>query len=232
MPSPADSIGYGPYPQEGQLWFGFPRGTDVSATAGPEPFSIAADFVAMALGDLSIGSPTLVNASGGGTDGWRNLTYQQMTQALENGEAMQEQLAHINTDNPDLSAFRNRGGKMLMYHGLADQAIVPGGSIIYYQRVLDTMGGPAAVQEFFRFYLVPGMGHAFANGTANPDAQPPIPDHARLYQSLTDWVENGVAPGHYEAPSPDSALPEVPLCLYPARYTTTGSGTGIDIGCA
>ncbi|BAU13001.1 hypothetical protein LEP3755_35370 [Leptolyngbya sp. NIES-3755] len=64
-----------------------------------------------------------------------------------------------NATNPNLRAFRDRGGKLLLYHGWADPAIPPQGTIAYYQAVQDTLGGLANVQQFARLFLLPGMYH-------------------------------------------------------------------------
>ena len=52
-----------------------------------------------------------------------------------------------------------RGGKLILYHGWADPAISPYGTLAYYQAVLDTMGGLEKTQEFARLFMVPGMYH-------------------------------------------------------------------------
>jgi feruloyl esterase len=86
------------------------------------------------------------------------------------------------------------------------------------------MGGFAAVQTFFRFYLVPGMAHSFANGTSNATANPPLPTNAQLYAALTDWVEKGAAPGMLTARSTaasTTAAKSRPLCVYPLKATYT-----------
>jgi hypothetical protein len=178
----------------------------------------------MELRDPSLSTPALINASGNGVDGWKSLSYQQLADARQAGLAMQDPFARIDTDDPDLTAFRDRGGKMILYHGLSDNLIPPQGSMNYYQRVLDTMGGTASVQTFFRMYLVPGMAHGFENGTANPDARPPLRDHDVLYRRLTDWVERGAPSGEYTISTPaGSDHRSWPLCLYPARPVLVGS---------
>lgn len=64
--------------------------------------------------------------------------------------------------NYNLTAFRDRGGKMIMYHGAADGLVPMPGSNLYYDRVVDTMGGNVtATQEFFRYFMVPGMQHCW-----------------------------------------------------------------------
>jgi feruloyl esterase len=63
----------------------------------------------------------------------------------------------INAVNPDLSAFKAHGGKLLLYHGWNDTAISPGNSINYYESVLKKMGGKQ--DTFVRLYMAPGMQH-------------------------------------------------------------------------
>ena len=53
----------------------------------------------------------------------------------------------------------SRGGKLLVYHGWADQQVVPTSTINYYGNVLETMGGAARTSEWFRVFMAPGMGH-------------------------------------------------------------------------
>ncbi|KAH8200965.1 hypothetical protein TruAng_004903 [Truncatella angustata] len=84
--------------------------------------------------------------------------------------------------NPDLSAFRRKGGKMISWHGLADDAIPPNGTIAYYEKVLklDSKAG-----DFFRVYEAPGVAHCFGGTGPSPDG---------ALDQLISWVENGVAP--------------------------------------
>ena len=224
VPDPTSDNGFGSNPAPGQLWYGLARGTSMAGLAGPSPFTIASDMVALELQDPTLATPSFVNATGNGANGWRNLSYQQLAQAWDQGVALQGPFANINTDNPDLDAFRARNGRMIMYHGLADTLIPPQGSINYYLRVADRLGSIAAAQSFYRFYLVPGMAHGFSNGTANPDANPPLPTIDQLYALLTNWVENGVAPERVEISSAATASAPAksrPLCVYPQKPTYT-----------
>jgi feruloyl esterase len=121
-----------------------------------------------------------------------------------------------------------------MYHGLADILIAPQGSINYYERVLREMGGLHDVQRFYRFFLIPGMTHGIGNGTPNPNANPPLPATAaasvngtsQLYEVLTKWVEEGIAPTRIDISSPVTTTFPVaksrPICVYPkkARYAS------------
>src|SRR5205085_9192138 len=125
----------------------------------PAPFTIATDMVALEDQDPTLATPSFVNPTGNGSNVWKNLSYAQLGTAYDNGLLLQREFAHINTDNPDLRRFKASGGKMLMYHGLADVLIMPQGSIHYYDRVVSEMGSLKHVQKFYRFFLVPGMTH-------------------------------------------------------------------------
>jgi feruloyl esterase len=89
----------------------------------------------------------------------------------------------VNATDPDLSAFRRRGGKLIMYHGWADAALTPLMSVEYYERAL-AANGPGT-PDFFRLYMVPGMFHCRGGvGTDSFDGM----------TALIEWVENGTAP--------------------------------------
>jgi feruloyl esterase len=218
VPDPALDNGFGTATAAAQKWYGLARGTSMTALAGAAQFPIASEMVALSLQNPLLASPLFRNATGNGANGWKSLGYADLAMAWERGVALQSAFGNINTDNPDLSAFKARNGKLIMYHGLADVLIPPQGSINYYHRVADQMGGLAAIQGFYRFYLVPGMGHSFSNGTSNPTATPPLPTNAQLYALLTDWVEKGTAPGTIIA---GSGAKTRPLCVYPQKAVFT-----------
>ena len=164
--------------------------------AGTEAFSIASDQVALSLQNPAYASPAFMNATGNGTDRWKTLSYSGLADALLQGVALDASFGGVNTDNPDLSIFRNRGGKLLTYHGLADQLVPAQGAINYYARVAATMGGVDNVQQFERRFLVPGMGHCANIGsidTGNPAANPPLPAPGKLFNVLTDCGERRCA---------------------------------------
>jgi feruloyl esterase len=124
--------------------------------------------------------------------------------------------------DPDLTEFRDRGGKLVLYHGWNDQVIFPEGSIDYYENVDDTLsskpGGAAEnASDFFRLFMVPGMTHCRGGpGTDQFDAQ----------AAVEAWVERGVAPASIEARHVEDgdATRTRPLCPYPqvARYDGSG----------
>ena len=226
VPSPAADNGFAAATAPAQKWYGLARGASLMGLAGAAPFPISSDMVALELQDPTIATPSFLNATGNGADGWKSLTYAQLANAWDRGVALQSAFANINTDSADLGAFRDRKGKLISYHGLADTLIPPQGTINYYTRVAAQMGGIAATQGFYRLYLVPGMGHGFSNGTSNANANPPLPTNAQLYELLTAWVEKGIEPpARVEVATVASAsFPVVksqPLCLYPLKANHT-----------
>jgi pimeloyl-ACP methyl ester carboxylesterase len=92
-----------------------------------------------------------------------------------------------NATDPDLSAFRAHGGKLIIYHGWADQAIPPFSTIDYYAAVERAMGGFASAQSFSRLYMVPGGYHCLGGGDPAVTAD--------FLTPLINWVEKGQAPG-------------------------------------
>jgi feruloyl esterase len=134
-----------------------------------------------------------------------------------------EELAplHDATD-PDLSAFRHAGGKLILWHGWADPAIPPFGTVAYYQAVQDAMGGLAATQGFARLFMFPGVNHC-GGGQA--------PNTFDLLTPLLDWVESSTPPTRIVASQPASSAPGAPIIRtrpvfpYPtvARYDGSGS---------
>lgn len=231
VPAPAVDIGFSPTLAANQKWYGLTRGTIMTRLGGTPPFANSTDQVAIALQNPTLAQPTFINASGNGSDGWKTLSYAQLSNAFDRGVSLDPLFGHINTDNPDLSKFRDRGGKLLSYHGLADPLIFAMGTVNYYERVLAQMGGTAAVQNFYRLYLIPGMNHGFSNGTPNASANPPLPTNDQLYKLLTDWVENGKAPGVIPAQTTVSASFPVqksrPLCMYPQKATYTSGDPNV-----
>jgi feruloyl esterase len=114
--------------------------------------------------------------------------------------AMHEQLEQLggiyNATDPNLSAFAANGGRLIIYHSWADQAIPPFATIDYYRAVVGQAGGLPAVQSFSRLYMIPGLYHC-------PCGQPVDGDPATTVQfmpQLVAWVERGEAPGAVTLP--------------------------------
>ena len=117
---------------------------------------------------------------------------------------------YLTAENPDLSAFAKRGGKLIMTLGTADSVVPYHASIDYYERVIERLGGLDPVQSFFRFYVVPGLAHGGGPGIN----QPP-----NLLDAVRSWRETGTAPfallgRHGEN---GKTLWEMPVYPYPTR---------------
>ncbi len=127
-----------------------------------------------------------------------------------------------NATDPDLDAFRRRGGRLLRWHGWADPGPSPMKSIAYYEAVEGRVGGRDSAQAFFRLFMAPGMDHC---GTGKG---PGISDAGRdLLTALERWVEHKEAPASLLMTKTDSAgkvLWTRPACPYPQRAVYTGRG--------
>lgn len=235
VPDPALDNGTGPYVNSSnkQLWFGLARGmSPTSLASATNPFAIATDQAALTLQNGTYGGTSFRNAAtGDGARNWRFLGYAGNAFVSTQGLALQSAFSHINTDNPDLNAFKVRGGKVLMYHGLTDNLIMPAGSVNYYHRVAAMMGGTPNIEGFFRFFTIPGLGHSGAMGGAGAGSgATPIPTSSQgrdeLFSALVKWREQGVAPEQIVVQSGAAAAIQrsVPLCPYPTKATYDGMG--------
>lgn len=138
--------------------------------------------------------------------------------------------------NPDLRKFKAAGGKLLIFVGLNDEAVLPRNTIDYYETLERTMGGRAATQSFTRLFLLPGISHG---GDGDPGA-----GTFDYLTALEAWVEDGKAPDRLVAAhlkKPQSWTLEFPFPLeadkvrftrpvypYPLRAIYKGSGDPND----
>jgi feruloyl esterase len=202
----------GPRRKDGSfLWYGLPRGADLTslwvARGTPlkaQPFSISQDWFRFFLTQNAQFDAATITP-----DMYERL----FDQSIEEFSAV------IGTDNPDLTEFRNRGGKQIMWHGWADQLISAEGAVDYYKRVVQTMGGAEKAAQFIRLFMAPGVGHC-GGGTG--------PAPTGTMEALVSWVEGGKAPDTLPAsrPAQGGGTPRTrPLCQYPlvARYKGNGS---------
>ena len=138
-----------------------------------------------------------------------------------------------NATNPDLRAFKARGGKLIVYQGWADEATYPRNPLIYYETVERLMGSRAATQDFFRFYMVPGQSHIPGSGGA---------ETVDYLSYLEGWVERGEMPqvllaeklktlSRFAGPvtyaaylTPDNIQFSRPLYPYPIQARYSGKG--------
>jgi pimeloyl-ACP methyl ester carboxylesterase len=194
------------------LWHGLTPGTDLNTYAGTagtplvgKPFGIPLDWFRYFLRQDPRWDWTTM------TRGEFELLWNQSVEQFG---------AVIGTDNPDLGGFRERGGKVMILHGLADQQIPVQGSIDYYQRVQRQMGGPQRTAEFARLFLMPGLNHGF-RGAA------PSPNPAALLDAIVAWVEEGRAPERLQGELRDNSgklIRTRPFFPYPQMAAYKGSG--------
>ena len=202
----------GPHRADGSfLWYGMTRGADLSALYGsrgnppkPQAFGISLDWFRYFLAQ----DPQF---------DWAAMTPAGYERFWD--QSVEQYGNVIGTDNPDLTAFRDHGGRVIVWHGWADQLITPEGTIDYYKRVEQHMGGPKKASEFARLFLAPGVGHCAGGVGPAPYGQ---------LDTLLSWVEEGKAPETLTAARRDQAgtiTRSRPLCRYPlvAKYNGTGS---------
>ncbi|KAH8881326.1 tannase and feruloyl esterase [Thozetella sp. PMI_491] len=153
-------------------------------------------------------------------------------------------------DHFDISAFRDRGGKILMYHGVADGLVPTKGSTLYYTSTRDTLNDQQ-LQKWFRLFQVPGMHHCWGTDTSvnAPWYFAAAGQPAQLYPldttgystpghrgdkkfdallALVDWVEKGSAVDSIIATAYNSGSLTVnrtrPLCPWPKKAVWNGTG--------
>lgn len=187
----------GPTDERGRsLWPGLPKGADPVWLAGTIPgfpgpgFPVAAQWV----------QSFLVKQPGFDTS---KLTYAQYRDLFR--QSVSEFDGVIGTSDPDLSAFRRAGGKLITFVGTNDQLIPPGGTLRYRDQVERRMG---YVNDFYRLFTAPGVDHCLGGDGPQP---------TNALGQLVDWVERGKAPATLTAATAGSTRN---LCPYPrtSRY--------------
>jgi feruloyl esterase len=133
----------------------------------------------------------------------KNITFDNFFDYVE--QSRREYLSIIDTSDIDLSGLQRAGGKVILYHGLADPVIAPSGTISYYDRVRAVTPD---IEDFFRFFELPGIHHC----TGGPGAFP-----TQAMNKLVEWVENSEAPDTLVGQT--TANTTRLLCLYPKVAT-------------
>jgi feruloyl esterase len=131
-----------------------------------------------------------------------------------------------NSTNPDLSKFKARGGKMLMYQGWADAIVTPAMTVDYYEAVENKSGGREATQSYLRLFMLPGVDHCGIQPGPGADRRGFDP-----LTALEQWVERGVPPATLVTTKRDKdgkAVWTRPVCPYPQIASFRGSGDRED----
>lgn len=191
------------------LWYGILPGTNFSTLAVtidtpngsiPQPFGISDSWVSNFLYKIAN-----YNTS--------KVTYTEFDRLFYQSEM--EYFSVMETSNPDLTAFQANGGKMITWQGLADNYIMPNGTMQYYDRVSQVSPN---VTDFYRLFFSPGVGHC-GGGFG------PYPVDA--LDAVVRWVEEGIAPDVLLASSPypvNGSERYQNLCPYPSVSRYGGSG--------
>jgi len=114
--------------------------------------------------------------------------------------------------DPDLSALRRSGGKLLMYQGWSDPLIIPEPITRYFRQATEAAGGLEPMQRNARLFMVPGWGHCWEKPADAPVSFDPLSE-------LEQWVEKGLAPDFIVARQVDKAGGELrsrPICSFPS----------------
>jgi feruloyl esterase len=185
-----------------EVFPGMAPGSELTWTAlagGPQPFSIPVDFYKY-----------FVHADPNWD--WKTIDFDKDVVVADGKFAKL-----INATDPNLKAFKSRGGKLIVYHGWNDQLIAPLNSINYYNSVSKAMGAKAT-DDFARLFMAPGMQHC-AGGVG--------PNTFDALGALEQWVEHGTKPAHIVASHSTNGVVDRtrPLCPYPQVATYKGSGS-------
>jgi feruloyl esterase len=121
-----------------------------------------------------------------------------------------------NASDPNLSAFRKSGGKLIMTYGWADAILQPMMGVTYYEAVTKANGRNTG--DFARLFMAPGMAHC--GGGVGPDRHDAV-------TAVIDWVEKNKAPDQLivSKVTNGTVVRTRPLCPYPQVARHTGSGS-------
>jgi len=169
--------------------------------AGPQPYAIAAEaFRYVVFKDAT----------------WEPASFDPSSDIAR----LEREAVGMEPPSPNLKPFFSHGGKLLLYHGWADQQVAPLNSITYFDAVLNASGTDAAGKSL-ALYLVPGMGHC--QGGAGTDTFDKV-------TAMEEWIRTGAAPAQILASHRTAGVTDRtrPLCQYPQVAKYKGSGSTDD----
>ncbi|PSR80925.1 tannase subunit [Coniella lustricola] len=149
-----------------------------------------------------------------------NYTYDTLRDLMIEGQTRYGD--SLQTTQPDLSSLQSAGAKVIHVHGEQDNSIPTGSSVHYYESVRSVMFGDmsynastAAMDDFYRLFLVPGGAHCGTN-TAQPNGQWP----QTTFETVIEWVEGAVAPDTLNTTGTINSI-----CRWPLRPMWTDNNT-------
>ena len=120
----------------------------------------------------------------------------------------------------NMTTFANRGGKMILFHGISDPTFSALDTVDYYNRLAGANGGADAVQRWSRLFLVPGMGHCGGGSLATSSFD--------MLTALVNWVERDIPSDAVVASTNSEPRLTRPLCPYPQYAHYSGRGDPND----
>lgn len=191
---PKDSLG-------NQVYARFPWDTGYILSTPSGPFAVFSSF-------LPTEGPSVIAS----VQPAANLTIDQMVASVEANENQ----TLTDTTWTNLTTFSGHGGKLIFYHGTSDPVFSPFDTLAYYERMARENGGLDQVQNWSRFFFVPGMNHC-AGG-------PAALDNFDMLAAIVNWVESGTPPDSVIAKGKAFPGRTRPLCPYPkyAYYKNHG----------
>ncbi|CAK7226202.1 hypothetical protein SEUCBS140593_006161 [Sporothrix eucalyptigena] len=149
----------------------------------------------------------------------------------------------------DLSSFKDRGGKLLQYHGLADNLIATKSSFVLYDNIYEKMAPQGVdLDDFYRLFMIPGMQHCSGSEMPAPwyigggsqavtGATYSVPGYMDakhdVILAMMEWVERGVAPDELIATKywndtvSEGVEVQRPLCVYPKQAKYIGGNPSV-----
>jgi hypothetical protein len=198
-----------------QGWRSWKLGNYTSRTNNSLDLAVASGAVA----SIFTTPPTAVDTADGTVAYALSVNLAQAARAMTvtSGIFRESVLDFMRADSTDLSAFRDRGGKLIIVHGAADPVFSLADTVDWWNALNKVEGGRAA--SFARVYAVPGMNHRGGG---------PATDQFDAFGALVAWVEKGTAPDRIIATARAATMwpgRTRPLCPYPqrARYSASGS---------
>jgi hypothetical protein len=200
-----------------QLFHGLKRGTPLNVLAGTDcydngtcygrPFPMAPEWISLFIKKDPNFDPSTITTE---------RQYEKIFHASVQGFN-----SMIGTDDPDLSEFRDAGGKMITWHGIADPLIFINGTSEYYERVQEL---DSNVRDYYRYFEAPGVWHCGMGKGAFPN----LSLDALVRWVLVRWMEHGEAPDVLAAetlPDEDGNIRRLNLCPYPLVAAYLGGNT-------
>lgn len=210
---------------QGQLYFGYPIGGETSDQGMGQWLTGGTQFnkdISKPQEKGGKSAPTMPNATFGFSTGiMKNMIFNDpdwdySTYDFEGFRDAAEHAASVlNATDPDLRLFRQRGGKLLMYHGWSDMALSAFATIDYYEQILTT--DPSASTDV-RLYMMPGVDHCIG-GTG--------PSLVNFLTVIDQWVTSGTPPEALTARWLRFGIVPTgsrPICPFPQRAVYNGEG--------